>query len=91
MAWQDIYINGIVYVPVHPTLPEQDLVLRRGGCLGKGLTKGAIQRQAGRTLDIGKVRISWEEQIQRLTHSRVRTGGVILTLYGAPDSGVIGP
>ena len=41
-AWQDIYIDGIVYVPVHPTLPEQDLVAGRDGCAIKGFTKGTI-------------------------------------------------
>jgi len=41
-AWQDFYIDGIVEVSVHPTLPEQDLVLRSDGCGFKGLAEGTI-------------------------------------------------
>src|SRR5258708_3327199 len=29
-AWQDVYIDGIFYLPIHAALPEQDLALRIG-------------------------------------------------------------
>jgi hypothetical protein len=41
-AWQDCYLDGVFFVPVHAVLPEQDLVLINGACAVGGLTKGAI-------------------------------------------------